>query len=37
MEDKELEAYYVTSKPDINELKRDYESDVTELTAYVSQ
>ena len=37
MEDKELEAYYVTSKPDINELKRDYESDVTDLTAYVSQ
>ena len=37
MEDKELEAYYVTSKPDINELKRDYESDVTELTSYVSQ
>ena len=37
MEDKELEAYYVTSKPDINELKRDYDSDVTDLTAYVSQ
>ncbi len=37
MEDKELEAYYVTSKPDINELKRDYESDVTELSSYVSQ
>ena len=37
MEDKELEAYYVTSKPDINELKRDYEADVTELSSYVSQ
>ena len=37
MEDKELEAYYVTSKPDINELKRDYEADITDLTAYVSQ
>ena len=37
MEDKELEAYYVTSKPDINELKKDYDSDVTDLTAYVSQ
>ena len=37
MENKELEAYYVTSKPDINEIKSDYDSDVTELTAYVSQ
>ena len=37
MENKELEAYYVTSKPDINELKRDYDSDVTDLAAYVSQ
>jgi len=37
MDDKELEAYYVTSQPDINELKRDYDSDVTDLTAYVSQ
>jgi len=37
MEDKELEAYYVTSEPDINELKSDYESDVTDLSAYVSQ
>jgi len=37
MEDKELEAYYVTSKPDINELKRDYDSDVVELASYVSQ
>lgn len=37
MQDKELEAYYVTSKPDINELKDHYESDVTDLSAYVSQ
>ena len=37
MEDKDLEAYYVKSEPDINELKRDYDSDVTDLSAYVSQ
>lgn len=37
MDDKELEAYYVTSSPDINEIKRDYDEDVTNLTAYVSQ
>lgn len=37
MEDKELEAYYVTSEPDINEIKHNYDSDVTDLTAYVSQ
>ena len=37
MDDKELEAYYVTSEPDINELKRDYDADVTDLSAYVSQ
>ena len=37
MDDKELEAYYVTSEPDINEIKRDYDADVTDLSAYVSQ
>ena len=28
MEDKELEAYYVTSKPDVNELKISLLSDI---------
>jgi len=37
MEDKDLEAYYVTSEPDIDELKSDYDADVTDLSAYVSQ
>lgn len=37
MEDKELEAYYVASQPDINEIKKDYDADVTDLTAYVTQ
>lgn len=37
MDDKELEAYYVASQPDINEIKKDYDADVTDLTAYVTQ
>jgi hypothetical protein len=37
MEDKELEAYYVASQPDIRQIKKDYDADVTDLTAYVTQ